>query len=101
MVASKTTPQPKKKPWTLKQIRHRYSDLRNSPMDVDAWHTLYRWIRPIALSGFVVSFILALSIVWLILFKTAHTVPFLQEEHGMVQPLVTYNFPPHGVPHGR
>lgn len=101
MVASKTTPQPAKKRWTLKQFRQRHSDLRHSPMDVDAWHTLYRLIRPITLSGFVVSFFLALSIVWLILFKTPHTVPFSQEEHGMVQPLVTYNLPTDGATHGR
>lgn len=101
MVATKTTPQPAKKRWTLKQFRQRHSDLRHSPMDVDAWHTLYRWIWPITLSGFVVSFFLALSMVWLILFKTPHTVPFSQEEHGMVQPLVTYNLPTDGATHGR
>lgn len=109
MVATQTTKKsaapvkPVKIVWTLKQLRSRHSDLRDSPLDVDAWQTLYRWIKPFAISGWLVSFLLMVAIGTLVIYHTPQPVPFVQEEHGMVQPLVTTHQLPRqqGAAHGR
>jgi hypothetical protein len=81
------------KRWTLEQFRTRVSDLRGDPLDVDAWHTLQRWVRWFAFTGWVTAMVLALAAAYLALFCTSLPVPFVQEEHGIVSRLITYPSP--------
>jgi lipopolysaccharide/colanic/teichoic acid biosynthesis glycosyltransferase len=59
---------------------------------------LQQWMRPIALSAWIVAFVLALAVGYLVLWRTPKPVPFVQEEHGMVLRLTT--LPMQGENHG-
>lgn len=82
-------PQAKVPRWTLTQLRQRSSVLRGDPLEVEAWHTLQRMARWWFWSGWLAAFLLAVLAAYLSLWETAEPVPFVQEEHGIVTPLVT------------
>lgn len=89
MTANKKASSPQRPRWTLKQARNRPSVLRHSPMDVDAWNSLRRWIWPVALSGWLVALALTFAAAYLALWQSPKPVTFVQEEHGMVLMLPT------------
>ncbi len=75
--------------WTLVQLRERPSDLRGEPLDVDAWQTLQRWAKWVAIAGWGISFLLTIIAAYLALARTPQPVPLVQEEHGIVTRLAT------------